>query len=211
MKKFIALLLILLCAVPFAACNTAGTEGDAYDLANADRARVFYDTYESFVEKYGEGKVVDGKLCGTAVVRLFDFTDDGSLEMLIGYSSEKDSVVDSIMICGFDLGFAEIYSEKVSAKTTASAEDGVICIYTDERNINYVVNGEDLSSQRTYLTYVKTDSDGNKIYSFVESFNGKGEDLSGSYEKIEIAGHTDAKSVFDANEKVLESLKNQKN
>lgn len=210
MKKFIALLLIILCVVPFAACNGAEGSGTTYDLANADRARVFYETYEKFVEKYGEGKVVDGKLCGAAVVRLFDFTDDGSLEMLIGYSSQKDSVVDSIMICGFDLGFAELYREKINAKTKADSKDGVICIYTDG-NINYIVSGEDLSESRSYATYKKTDNDGNKYYRFVEAFKGNGEDLSGTYEKIEIAGHTDAKEIFDTNTKVLDALKSQKN
>ena len=210
MKKFIALLLIILCVVPFAACNGAEGSDTTYDLANADRARVFYETYEKFVEKYGEGKVVDGKLCGAAVVRLFDFTDDGSLEMLIGYSSQKDSAVDSIMICGFDLGFAELYREKINAKTTADSKDGVICIYTDG-NINYIVSGEDLSESRSYATYKKTDNDGNKYYRFMEAFKGNGEDLSGTYEKIEIAGHTDAKENFDANTKVLDALKSQKN
>lgn len=210
MKKLIALILVVLCVVPFAACNASDTSGNSYDLGNADRARVFYETYEKFVEKYGEGKVVDGKLCGTAAVRLFDFTNDGSLEMLIAYSSQKDSVVDSIMVCGFDLGFAELYREKINAKTTADSADGVVCIYTDG-NINYIVSGEDLSESRSYATYKKTDNDGNKYYCFMEAFKGNGDDLSGTYEKIEIAGHTDAKEIFDANTKVLDALKSQKN
>ena len=50
MKKLIALILVVLCVVSFAACNASDTAGNSYDLGNADRARVFYETYEKFVE-----------------------------------------------------------------------------------------------------------------------------------------------------------------
>lgn len=207
MKKILALVLLLSLVLTFAAC---GEKGTTYSLGSADRARVFYNTYNSYVEKYGEGKSVDGVLHGTAVVRLYDFSDDGYPEMLIAYSSEKDSVVDSVMICGFDMGFAELYNEKITSKASADSTAKTLWVYEDSSDLGYLVLGEDLSLSRSYVTYFKTDSEGNPLYDFAESFNTDGNDLSGVYDKFDING-ADFEIIESTNKDVIRSMKNQKN
>lgn len=207
MKKLISALLLLLITVPLVACNNGGR---SYNIGNADRARVFYNTYNSFVEKYGEAKENDGTLCGTAVVRLYDFTGDGGLEMLIAYSSEKGGKVDSVMVCGFDMGYAELYNEKITSKASADAKDSTIWIYTDSSGLSYLVLGDDLSQSRSFNTYRQADSDGKALYKFAEAFSTDSKDLSGTYEKIDITS-TDLSDIFDENENVIEALKTQKN
>lgn len=209
MKKFISLMLILLCALSFAACS--GKAQESYSLGNADRARVFYNTYNSYVGKYGEGKDAEGSLTGAAIVRLMDFTGDGNPEMLIAYSSEKDGKVDSVMVCGFDMGYAELLNEKITSKSSASAEGNCLWLYTDSSGLSYIVMGEDLSLSRSYTCYQQAGADGKALYKFAEAFTADGMDLSGTYEKIELSGNSDTNKVFKTNKNVVAALESQKN
>ncbi len=203
MKRFLALALIAVMALAFAACSKNESN---YNLGNADRARIFYNTYNSFVDKYGEGKSVDGKLSGAAVVRLYDFTGDNAPELLIAYSSEKDGVVDKVMVGGFDMGYAEIYNEEITSK----AESNSLWVYTDSSDLSYLVFGEDLNTARSYNTYLMADKDGKSLYSFAEAFSTDGKDLGGVYEKFDIQG-ADFEAINAENQRVLEALKDQKN
>lgn len=209
MKKFLSVALIIACVLSLVACSRSNKE--SYNLGNADRARIFYNTYNDYVEKYGEGKDVQGSLCGTAVVRLMDFTGDGVLEMLIAYSSEKDGKVDRVMVCGFDMGFAEILNEEITSKATADAETNTLWLYTDSSGLSYIIKGEDLSASRSYLTYQQADAEGKPLYAFAEAFDTDGTDLSGTYEKIDLTGNSDSKAVFEKNENVVDALESQKN
>lgn len=206
MKRFLAILLIMVLAASFAACS--GRSG--YNIGNADRARIFYDKYLSYVEQYGEGKSSDGTLCGTAVVRLYDFTGDGAPEMLMAYSSQKDGKVDSVMICGFDMGYAEIYNEKITSKASESALSESLWVYKDSSGLSYLVIGEDLSLSRSYQTFIQTDENGKAFYAFAEAFSTDGKDLSGPYEKFDIIG-ADFEEIKAENDKVIKALKSQKN
>jgi len=158
------------------------------------------------VDKYGEGKSVDGKLSGAAVVRLYDFTGDNAPELLIAYSSEKDGVVDKVMVGGFDMGYAEIYNEEITSK----AESNSLWVYTDSSDLSYLVFGEDLNTARSYNTYLMADKDGKSLYSFAEAFSTDGKDLGGVYEKFDIQG-ADFEAINAENQRVLEALKDQKN
>lgn len=204
MKKLLSTLVLIAMVFALAACsNTTKT----YDLENSDRARGFYNKYQHYVEQYGEGKEVNGALCGVAIVRLLDFTGDGSFEMLLGYSSQKDGIVDSVAVFGFDMGLAEILNEKISTSTA----DGVcIWTYTDSFDNSYIIKGEDLSVERSYQSFMKTDSEGNPIYKFAEAFSTKGEDLSGEYDRIYVTSG-DFKSVLSETDNVVKSIESQKN
>lgn len=207
MKKFLAIALVLVFALSFAACSD---DKRSYNLGNADRARVFYNTYNDYVEKYGEAKQEEGELRGVAAVRLYDFTGDGSPEMLIAYSSEKDGKTDSVMVCGFDMGFAEIYNEKITSKVASNAKDSTLWVYTDSGDLSYIVLGEDLSAERSYNTYRKANSDGKELYAFAEAFTTDGKDLNGVYERFDLIG-ADFEEICDENENVIDALQSQKN
>lgn len=204
MKRFFAVFCVLVLVLALSACSD---KAKSYDIGNADRARVFFNKYNSMVEEYGEGRSVDGTLHGTAVARLYDFTGDGYPELLFAYSSLKDGVVDSVKICAFDMGYAEIYNEKI---TTVSEEGLSLWIYTDSSGRNYVITGEDLSVSRSYLSYQKTDAQGNPLYAFAEAFDTDGKDLSGVYEKFPVKG-ADFKAIDAENQNVLNALETQKN
>ncbi|MBR3988440.1 MAG: hypothetical protein IKK10_03955 [Clostridia bacterium] len=205
MKKFAALILVLMLALSLVACS----KDTVYDLGNPDRARVFYNTYNKYVENYGQGKVADGKLCGTAAVRLYDFTGDSYPEMLIVYSSEKDKAADSVVIFGFDMGLAEIYNEKITSKATASGGE-TLWVYTGDNNLSYIVAGEDLSASRSYLTYQKADAEGKPLYGFAEVFKTDGTDSEGTYEKFDVMCEN-FKDIESENKNVLNALETQKN
>lgn len=207
MKRIVALLLALICVCGLCACNSGKTR---YNLGNEDRAKAFYDTYQNYVEKYGEAQAVQNALCGAAVVRLLDFTGDGEYEMLIAYSSEKDKNVDRLMVCGFDMGFAELLDEEITSKSSKDSEGNCLWVYTDSSGLSYLVKGEDLSANRSYLTYQQADKEGKPLYQFAEAFSTEGTDLGGTYEKIQLTGNTDTEAVFEINEAVVSSMKNQK-
>ena len=202
MKKLFVMILSLTLVLSFAGC--AARNGSAYKLENSDTAKGFYNTYKIYEEKYGKANESSGVLSGTSVVRLYDFTGDGTLEMLIAYSSQKDGKTDSLMICGFDLGTAELYNEKLAE----GADE--LWIYTDRADLSYLVLGDDLSKEREYLYYRYTDDKGKPLYKFSEAFTTDGEDLGGTYEKISLT-NADSDAVFAENDRVIKSLENQKN
>lgn len=206
MKRFIAVLFCMIFIISLAACSNE----NSYDLGSADRARVFYNTYYNYVESAGEANTIDNALSGAAVIRLKDFTGDGIYEMLILYSSEKNGVVDKVMVCGFDMGFAMLLDEEITSKESKDADTSSLWVYTDSSNTSYLVKGDDLSGARSYCMYMQADADGQSLYSFAEAFATDGNDLSGTYEKIDIVG-ADSKAVFAENEKVLNSIESQKN
>ena len=207
MKKFLAILLVLVFALSFAACAAKKT----IDIGNADRARVFYSKYCDYVEKYGEGKEIDGDLYGVAVVRLMDFTGDAAPELLMAYSSEKDAKVDSVMVCGFDMGYAELLNEKITSKPYEGAEGLSLWLYTDSRDLSYIIKGEDLSVGCSYHTYQQADEDGKPLYDFAEAFATEGKDLSGTYDKIELSNCDNWKEISESNDVALSSMEAQKN
>ncbi|MBQ8795951.1 MAG: hypothetical protein IJZ54_05970 [Clostridia bacterium] len=206
MKRIVALLLTVFCVIGLCACNSGANK--RYDLGNSDRAMAFYDTYQSYVEKYGEAQALENALCGAAVVRLLDFTGDSQYEMLIAYSSEKGKEVDRVMVCGFDMGLADLLDEEITSKDSGVAS---LWIYTDSSGLSYLVKGDELSKNRTYLTYQQADKEGKPLYQFAEAFSTEGTDLGGTYEKINLTGNTDTEAVFETNEAVITSLKNQRN
>ncbi len=209
MKKILALFLIFVLALSVAACSSSGSE--RYDIGNADRARVFYNTYTDFVNTYGEGKEVNGNLCGTAVVRLKDFTGDGYPEMLIAYSDEKDGEVNRVKVWGFDMGLAEIFDREITSKSSKSQEGECLWIYTDVSGLSYLVLGDDLSTERSYEYFQQADKNGKDLYEFAQAFSTDGTDLGGSYEKIELKGNTDSEAIFKTNKGVVSAMKAQKN
>lgn len=203
MKKYIAILLLAIMVLSLAACSDSAK---TYNLGNSDRARGFHTKYTSMVEKYGEGKVADGKLCGVALVRFFDFTGDGELEMVIGYSSEKDAEVDTMAVYGFDMGLADLLNEKI---TSADSEGLCMWFYTDSADISYLVKGEDLDSARSYHYYQKNDSEGKPLFDFAEAFTTDGKDLSGEYEKISLKSG-DFEAALAESENVVKNMERQK-
>lgn len=208
MKKFISLALVLVFALSLAACSSSSSE--SYDLGNGDRARVFYDTYNKYVEEYGEAAVDNGVLKGAAVVRLCDFTGDSIPELLIAFPDEKDGGVKRVMVCGFDMGFAELYNEEITSKGGANDPEA-LWIYTDSSGLSYLVIGDDLSKSRSYICYQQADSEGKPLYEFAEAFSTDGDDLGGEYEKIKLTDNTDSKAIFEKNKGVIDALESQKN
>lgn len=210
MKKFLALILVCLALFTFAACSPKD-EKVHYDLGSADRARAFYNTYESILQDSNQGSEVNGVLHGAAVVRLADFTGDGYPELLMAYSDKADGVVNRLSVWGFDMGLAEIYSEEITSKANADDEYGCVWIYTDVSGISYLVMGEDLSRSRSYLSYQQADLQGKALYAFAEAFSTDGKDLNGTYEKIAVSGNEAFGSITEINEGVISALENQKN
>lgn len=206
MKKFLILSLAVVMLLSFNACSGKNTE--KYDIGNADRARVFYNTYQSFAETYGEAKAENGTLYGTAAVRLDDFTGDGYPELLMVYSSEKDSKADRVAVGSFDMGYGEIYNEEITSKVNGVPS---LWIYTDSSGQSYLVTGEDLTKECVYLNYQQADKEGKPLYKFAEAFTTKGDTLSGEYEKINLTDNSDAQSVLDKNKGVVNAMKSQKN
>ncbi len=206
MKKFLFLSLAVIMILSFSACGGNGSE--KYDIGNADRARIFYDTYESFVETYGEAKAENGTLYGTAAVRLDDFTGDGYPELLMVYSSEKDGKVDRVVVGSFDMGYGELYNEEITSKANGVPS---LWIYTDSADQSYLVMGEDLTKECVYLNYQQADKEGKPLYKFAEAFTTVGDTLSGEYEKINLTENDDAQAVVDKNKGVVNAMKSQKN
>lgn len=206
MKKFFVLALAVVMIMSFTACGGNGKE--RYDIGNADRARIFYNTYQSFVESYGEAKAQGGTLYGTAAVRLDDFTGDGYPELLMVYSSEKDGKVDRVSVGSFDMGYGEIYNEEITSKVNGVPS---LWIYTDSAEQSYLVLGEDLTKECVYLNYQQADREGKPLYKFAEAFTTDGETLSGEYEKINLTENDDAQAVIDKNKGVINAMKSQKN
>ncbi len=203
MKKIIAFALAALVVLSFAACKGSAK---TYDLGNSDRARGFYVKYTSMVEKFGEGKVTDGKLSGVAVARFFDFTGDGEYEMVLGYSSEKDGEVDTMAVYGFDMGLAVLLEEKI-----ISADNNGACMwfYTDSADLCYIVKGEDLETARSYEYFQKNDSQGKPLFKFAEAFKTEGEDLSGKYDRISLTTG-DFEAVLAETENAVKNMEDQK-
>ena len=206
MKKFLCLTLAVVMILSFSACG--GSSSEKYDIGNADRARIFYNTYESFVENYGEPKAKDGTLYGTAAVRLDDFTGDGYPEILMVYSSEKDGKADRVVVGSFDMGYGELYNEEITSKANGVPS---LWIYTDSADQSYLVIGDDLTKECVYLNYQQADKDGKPLYKFEEAFTTVGDTLSGEYEKINLTGNNDAQAVLDKNKGVINAMKSQKN
>ncbi len=203
MKRIIAFTLLVVMILSLAACKESAK---TYDLGNSDRARGFHTKYLSMVEKFGEGKVSDGKLCGVAVVRFFDFTGDGEYEMVLGYSSEKGKEVDSVAVYGFDMGLADLLEEKI---TSADKDGACMWVYTDSADISYLVKGEDLYSHREYHYYQKYDSEGKPLFDFAKAFETEGKDLDGEYEKISLSTG-DFEAVMAESQNAVKNMENQK-
>lgn len=204
MKKFLILCLAVVMTLTVTACN----DKEKYDIGNADRARVFYNTYLDFVENYGEAKAENGTLYGTAAVRLDDFTGDGYPEILMVYSSEKNGKADRVAVGCFDMGYGEIYNEEITSKANGVPS---LWIYTDSADQSYLVIGEDLTKECVYINYQQADKEGKPLYKFAEAFTTEGETLSGEYEKIDLIDNEDAKAVTDKNKGVINAMKSQKN
>ncbi len=206
MKKFLISALTIVMILSFTACSGNGSE--RYNIGNADRARIFYNTYLSFVENYGEGKAENGTLYGTAAVRLDDFTGDGYPELLMVYSSEKGGKADRVVVGSFDMGYGELYNEEITSKVNGVPS---LWIYTDSAGQSYLVMGEDLTKECVYMNYQQADKEGKPLYEFTEAFTTKGDTLSGEYEKINLTGNEDAQAVLDKNKTVVNAMKSQKN
>lgn len=223
MKKILAFVLAVMCVVSLAACTPSG--GISYEIGNDDRADYFYKTYNNYVDMYGEAKLEDGKLTGVAVVRLIDFTGDGVYELYMAYADGTEDYVNKQIVVGFDYGAAiligptpkgmttgdEIVYADLTTKTSADAEAPSVWIYKDDVGRGYIVVGEDLSRSADYITFVQTRGD-EKIYSFqVEFTELDGNEPKGTFEKIDLVGLTenDVKSIFEENEKVVESINAQ--
>lgn len=203
MKKIIAFALAALMILSLAACKDSAK---TYDLGNSDRARGFYTKYTSMVEKHGEGKREDGNLCGVAVVRFYDFTGDGEVEMVLGYSSEKDGKVDTMAVYGFDMGLADLLDEKI---ISADKDGACMWFYTDAADLCYLVKGENLDASRTYEYFQKNDSEGKPLFKFAAAFTTEGEDLSGKYEKISLTSG-DFEAIIAETENAVKNMENQK-
>ncbi len=223
MKKILAFILAVMCVASLAACNVTGSA--TYDIGNTDRANYFYNTYNKYVEQYGEAKLENGALTGVAVVRLLDFTGDGVYELYMAYADGTEDYVNRQMVVGFDFGSAiligdtprgkttgdEITYKEITTKTSADAQSPSIWFYKDSVNRAYIAVGEDLSKSADYITYVQTRGD-EKIYAFRTEFTElDGNEPQGEFEKIDLTGLTedDAKVIFAENDKVVKSIKAQ--
>lgn len=223
MKKILAFILAVMCVASLAACNFSG-KGN-YEIGNTDRANYFYNTYNKYIDQFGEAEYKDGKLFGVAVVRLIDFTGDGVYELYMAYADGTEDYVNRQMVVGFDYGSAiligdtpngkttgdEINYKHLTTKTSADAEYPSIWLYKDSIDRGYIAVGEDLSKSAEYITFVQTRGD-EKIYAFRTEFTEvDGNEPKGEFEKINVVGLTEdeAKAVFKENDKVVKSIKAQ--
>ncbi len=223
MKKILAFILAVMCVLSLAACN--GTGKGTYDIGNTDRANYFYNTYNNYVDQYGEAEFKDGKLTGVAVTRLIDFTGDGVYELYMAYADGTEDYVNRQMVVGFDFGAAILIGDTPNGKTTgdemnykyletketADKEGYSIWLYKDSVNRGYIAVGEDLSKSADYITYIQTRGD-EKIYAFRTEFTEiDGNEPKGEFEKIDVVGLTedDVNAIFAENEKVVKSIKAQ--
>lgn len=223
MKKILAFILAVVCVMSLAACDMSGAV--SYDIGNADRANYFYDTYNKYVDMYGEAKLENGYLTGVAVVRLLDFTGDGQYELYMAYADGTKDYVNRQMVVGFDYGSAvligdtpngmttkdeAVYAE-ITSKASADAQTPSIWLYKDTVNHAYIAIGEDMSKSADYITYIQTRNN-EKIYAFQPEFTElDGNEPEGETEKINLSNLTedDTKSIFAENEKVVNSIKGQ--
>lgn len=222
MKKILAFVLCVLCVFSLAACN--GSKRN-YDIGNTDRANYFYNTYNKYVDQYGEAEFKDGKLTGVAVARLIDFTGDGVYELYMAYADGTEDYVNRQMVVGFDFGSAvligdtpygkttgdEINYKYLTTKTSADAETPSIWLYKDSVSRGYIAIGDDLSKTAEYITFVQTRGD-EKIYAFRPEFTEVGgNEPKGEFEKINVVGlsEDEANAIFKENEKVVKSIKAQ--
>lgn len=220
MKKFIAMLLVIMCVISLAACDLSGAI--TYDLGNADRANYYNRIYTEMVDKYGEAEMTaddtyGNVLTGVAVVRLIDFTGEGIYELYIAYADGTVPYVNKQLVVGFENGPATLideqteFSDEITSKATADAAAPSLWLYKDNYGRAYIVTGEDLSKEAVYNTFIQTRGE-EKVYSFDKEFSEvDGNELAGSYEKINLTGLTkeDADMVFEENEKVINSISGQ--
>lgn len=219
MKKILAIVLVIMCVAGLAACKGAGA---VYDIGNTDRANYYQNTYNEYVEMYGEAKLADdatyGKvLTGVAVVRLLDFTGDGIYELFIAYADGTVPYVNKQVIVGFDRGAATLigeeteFSDDITSTEASGDEAPCLWLYTSSYDRSYVVTGENMATCAEYNTFVQI-RNGEKVYKFMTEFTQKdGATLDGTYEKIDFINLTqeDADLVFEENDKVVKSIKSQ--
>ncbi len=223
MKKFISIMLLVIMVCSLAACKPGQIE-----VGNPDRADVFNKNYDNLSSEYGRGEYkvdpeLGGVLSGVAVMRLLDFTGDGNPELYVAYSDGTTPYANKQQIYGFDSGSAVIFSEfytdslefaDITSKSSADAKAPCVWLYTDKSGLSYIVVGEDLSKEADYyyLKFNKLENGDREIMelAFTEV---DGHELSGTYEKIELAGvsESDAEKIFEENEKVLKSVQSQGN
>lgn len=211
MKKILALVLVLLSLIPFAACSRRGAI--YYDISDVDAATYFNSEYDRLVDEYGEAKLSDGKLTGVAVLRFIDFTGDGKDELYIAYADGSTDYVNRHKVVGFDRGSATILDEEITSKENAEDEIPSIWLYKDAVNRGYVVTGDVLTQKADYRTFIGVRNE-EKIYAFVSDFtvDAASEDeviIDGTYEKIRLSGLTkeDFDVINEENIKVVDSIK----
>ena len=228
MKKFLAVLFVLLMVLSLGACKKVAEEAEvAYDLSSKgqsngktvvsyDRARIFYDEYNRLVDKYGKADLDGDTLKGVAVVRLLDFTGTGKYELYVAYADGTESYVNKQMIVGFDNGVGYLLDKDTSSvkadivsKATADAETPSIWLYTGTSGRGYVVTGDNMNAEPVYNTYVR-ESKGEKVYTFQPEDIGA---ANGKTEKINLTGLTeeDFSAITEENQRVIESLRVQAN
>ncbi len=223
MKKFIALLMIVMCVFTLAACK--GAPG-AYMLDTSDKANYFDGELGDLLGDFGEGAYAEddtygGVLTGVAVVRLLDFTGDGKNELYVAYADGTKPYANRQVVYGFDNGpknliydemaasYDENYvessvPEEITSKSSASSVAPCVWLYTDNTGRSYIVTGDDMSNVAEYHTYK-----GDGVYAFVKEFEELGgKELAGTYEKIELTGvsEAEAEKLFDINKEVFESI-----
>ncbi len=223
MKKFISIMLLVIMVCSLAACKPGEIE-----VGNPDRADVFNKNYDNLSSEYGKGEYkvdpeLGGVLSGVAVMRLLDFSGDGNPELYVAYSDGTTPYANKQQIYGFDSGSAVIFSEfytdslefaDITSKSSEDAKAPCVWLYTDKSGLSYIVVGDDLSKEADYyyLKFNKLENGDREIMelAFTEV---DGHELSGTYEKIELAGvsESDAEKIFEENEKVLKSVQNQGN
>lgn len=222
MKKVLAILLLVLTVCSLAACKSTQT----LDLGNTDRADVFGKNYDNLSSEYGKGEYkvdpeLGGVLSGVAVMRLLDFTGDGTPELYVAYSDGTTPYANKQQIYGFSNGSAVIFSEfytdslefaDITSKSSEDAKAPCVWLYTDKSGLSYIVVGEDLSKEAEYY-YLKAKKleNGDREIMELAFTEVDGHELSGTYEKIELAGVTEAEAerIFKENKKALDSVEKQ--
>ncbi len=209
-------------------CSLAACKPNQIEVGNPDRADVFDSNYNKLSSEYGKGEYkvdpeLGGVLSGVAVMRLLDFSGDGSPELYVAYSDGTTPYANKQQIYGFSNGAATIFSdfyvdslefEDITSKSSADAKAPCVWLYTDKSGLSYLVVGEDLSKEANYY-YIKAKKleNGDREIMELAFTEVDGNELSGTYEKIELAGvsESDAEKVFKENDKVLKSVRSQGN